>query len=125
MPVESASSASLDMTSRPESGPFGRSVNVSTAGSFAGGLMRVTELSASSLTANHRVRLAVGRSGPITLVIADNARRVLSVRVVRSRFIQLDGQVGYVSTFDIAPDSTEAAAQLVSELTTAARNQVD
>ena len=82
------------------------------------------EVSGSQLTASHQERLAIGRSGPMTIVVAENSRRVLTVRVLRSRFIQTEGQVGYLTTFTIEEASAEMAAQLVGELLESGRLQI-
>lgn len=85
------------------------------SGSFAGGILRVSEISPSSLSASHRERLTVGRSGLLTLVVHEGNRIVLSVRVIRSRFLHIDGQVGYRSDFEILEESIPTATRLLAE----------
>ena len=85
--------------------------------------MRITELSVRLLTATHRERLAIGRSGPMTVVLADNSRRVLTVRALRSQFVQAEGQMGYITVFSVEEGSGDAAGQLVNELIASGRAQ--
>lgn len=82
------------------------------SGSFGGGVVRVLEISATRLTALHRERLTVGRRGPMTIVVGEGGRVVLIVRVARSTLVKTDGQVGYVSDFEILEESIDAAARL-------------
>lgn len=89
------------------------------SGSFAGGMMRVVEISAALLTATHRERLTVGRRGPMTLVAGESGRVVLSVRVARSRFVQTEGETGYLSVFEILDESIETAASIAMARTRA------
>ena len=89
------------------------------SGSFAGGMMRVVEISAALLTATHRERLTVGRRGPMTLVAGEDGRVVLNVRVARSSFVQIEGEMGYRSVFEILDESIETAASIVMARTRA------